>query len=97
METRINSQEITYDRARTAYEQQDYELAAIVINQLMQNSPDDPDSHLLKGHIYYMLQQYDVARSEYQIVLRLILYRQEVQYVNPPEHMLILQILHQLK
>jgi len=71
METRINSQEITYDRARTAYEQQDYELAAIVIDQLMQNSPDDPNSHLLKGHIYYMLQQYDVAKNEYQIVLRL--------------------------
>ena len=71
MEARINSQDITYDRARTAYEQQDYELAAIVINQLMQNSPDDPDAHLLKGHIYYMLQEYDVARSEYQIVLRL--------------------------
>jgi twitching motility protein PilJ len=71
METRINSQEITYDRARTAYEQQDYELAAIVIDQLMQNSPDDPNLHLLKGHIYYMLQQYDVAKNEYQIVLRL--------------------------
>lgn len=71
METRINAQEITYDRARVAYEQQDYELAAMVINQLMQNSPDDPDSHLLKGHIHYMLQQYDVARDEYQIVLQL--------------------------
>ena len=82
MEARINSQDITYDRARTAYEQQDYELAAIVINQLMQNSPDDPDAHLLKGHIYYMLQEYDVARSEYQIVLRLTDDQESVSLVH---------------
>ncbi len=71
METRIDDKELTYDRARIAYEQQDYELAAIVINQLMQNSPDDPNAHLLKGHIYYMLQQYDVAKNEYESVLHL--------------------------
>ncbi|MDD1414884.1 HAMP domain-containing protein, partial [Dolichospermum sp. ST_con] len=71
METRIDDKELTYDRARIAYEQQDYELAAVVINQLMQNSPDDHNAHLLKGHTYYMLQQYDVAKDEYQSVLRL--------------------------
>ena len=82
METRINDQELTYDRARTAYEQQDYELAAILINQLMQNSSDDPNSHLLKGHIYYMLQQYDVAKDEYQNVLRLTDDQEIVSLVN---------------
>ncbi|MBS3026194.1 MAG: HAMP domain-containing protein [Dolichospermum sp. DET50] len=78
METRIDdsevlrkNQELTYDQARIAYEQQDYELAAVVINQLMQNSPDDPNAHLLKGHIYYMLQQYDVAKDGYKSVLHL--------------------------
>ena len=82
METRINDQELTYDRARTAYEQQDYELAAILINQLMQHSSDDPNSHLLKGHIYYMLQQYDVAKDEYQNVLRLTDDQETVSLVN---------------
>jgi twitching motility protein PilJ len=71
METRTDNQELTYDRARIAYEQEDYELAEMVINQLMQNSSTDPNAHLLKGHIYYMLQQYDVAKNDYQNVLLL--------------------------
>jgi twitching motility protein PilJ len=82
METRIDSQDITYDRARLAYEQQDYELAAIVINRLVQNSPDDSDAHLLKGHIYYMLQQYDVAKDEYQNVLHLTDDQDVISLVN---------------
>ena len=69
METRIDDKELTYERAIKAYEQQNYELAAVVINQLIQNSPDNPNAHLLKGHIYYMLQQCDVAKDEYQTVL----------------------------
>jgi twitching motility protein PilJ len=71
METRIDDKELTYERARKAYEQQNYELAAVVINQLIQNSPDNLNAHLLKGYIYYMLQQYDVAKDEYQTVLSL--------------------------
>jgi twitching motility protein PilJ len=38
---------------------------------VVQNLPNDPNSHLLRGHIYYVLQQYDVAKEEYQQVLRL--------------------------
>ncbi|MTJ13629.1 HAMP domain-containing protein [Anabaena sp. UHCC 0187] len=72
MVTRIeDDQDPTYDQARIAYEQQDYELAAILINKLVQNLPDDPDSHLLRGHIYYVLQQYDVAKEGYKNVLHL--------------------------
>jgi twitching motility protein PilJ len=89
METRIDdsetlrrNQELTYDRARIAYEQQDYELAAIVINQFMENSSDDPNAHLLKGHIYYMLQQYDVAQDEYQNVLHLTDDQEIISLVN---------------
>ena len=48
----------------------------------MQNSSDDPNSHLLKGHIYYMLQQYDVAKDEYQNVLRLTDDQEIVSLVN---------------
>ncbi len=71
MATRIDDQEPTYEQAIIAYEQQDYELAAILINQLVQNSPDDPNSHLLRGHIYYVLEEYEVAKDEYQTVLHL--------------------------
>jgi twitching motility protein PilJ len=60
-----------YKQACTAYAQQNYEVAATLVDQVVQNVPDDPNSHLLRGHIYYVLQQYDVAKAEYQKVLLL--------------------------
>lgn len=60
-----------YKQAYTAYAQQNYEVAATLIDQVVQNLPDDPSSHLLRGHTYYVLQQYDVAKDEYQRVLLL--------------------------
>ncbi|MBS9395096.1 MAG: HAMP domain-containing protein [Dolichospermum sp. LBC05a] len=82
MEARIDNQELTYDRARIAYEQQDYELAAVLIDKLVQNSPTDPNLHLLKGHTYYMLQQYDVAKDSYQSVLYLTSEEEVIRLVN---------------
>ncbi|QLE54076.1 methyl-accepting chemotaxis protein [Nostoc sp. TCL26-01] len=61
----------TYQQACTAYAQQKYEVAASLVDQVVQNVPDDPNCHLLRGHIYYVLQQYDVAESEYTKVLQL--------------------------
>ncbi|NWF58908.1 MAG: HAMP domain-containing protein [Fischerella sp.] len=61
----------TYQQALTAYAQQDYEGAATLIDEVVQNLPDDPNTHLLRGHVYYVLQQYDVAKVEYQKVLEL--------------------------
>ncbi|HIK05079.1 MAG TPA: HAMP domain-containing protein [Trichormus sp. M33_DOE_039] len=61
----------TYQQAYTAYAQQDYEVAATLVDQVVQNVPDDPNCHLLRGHIYYVLQQYDIAEVEYQKVLEL--------------------------
>ncbi|WP_066375913.1 methyl-accepting chemotaxis protein [Anabaena sp. CA = ATCC 33047] len=61
----------TYNQACTAYAQQDYEVAASLVDQVVQNVPDDPNCHLLRGHIYYVLQQYDIAKLEYQKVLQL--------------------------
>ncbi|MBW4644676.1 MAG: HAMP domain-containing protein [Goleter apudmare HA4340-LM2] len=60
-----------YKQACTAYAQQNYEVAATLVDQVVQNVPDDPNSHLLRGHIYYVLQQYDVAKAEYKKVLLL--------------------------
>ncbi|MFB2769651.1 methyl-accepting chemotaxis protein [Pelatocladus sp. BLCC-F211] len=61
----------TYQQALTAYAQQDYQEAAILIDEVVQNLPNDPNTHLLRGHIYYVLQQYDVAKVEYEKVLEL--------------------------
>ncbi|PPJ63950.1 methyl-accepting chemotaxis protein [Cuspidothrix issatschenkoi] len=82
MATRIDDQKPTYDQARIAYEQQDYELAASLINQSLENSPADPNSHLLKGHIYYVLQQYEVAKNEYETVLHLTTDQDLINLVN---------------
>ncbi|OUL18037.1 methyl-accepting chemotaxis protein [Nostoc sp. RF31YmG] len=60
-----------YKQACTAYAQQNYEVAATLVDQVVQNLPNDPNSHLLRGHIYYVLQQYDVAKVEYEKVLQL--------------------------
>ncbi|BAY74194.1 methyl-accepting chemotaxis sensory transducer [Nostoc linckia NIES-25] len=67
----IDDREPTYQQAMTAYVQRNYDVAATLVDQVVQSLPDDPNSHLLRGHIYYVLQQYDVAKQEYQQVLDL--------------------------
>ncbi|MGF2038794.1 MAG: methyl-accepting chemotaxis protein [Nostoc sp. CmiVER01] len=71
MAASIDNYEPTYQQAMTAYIQRNYEVAATLVDQVVQNLPNDPNSHLLRGHIYYVLQQYDVAKEEYQKVLGL--------------------------
>ncbi|HLP91861.1 MAG TPA: methyl-accepting chemotaxis protein [Nostocaceae cyanobacterium] len=71
MATKLDDYDPTYEQAMTAYVQQEYEVAANLVDQAVQNAPDDPNSHLLRGHIYYVLQQYNIARSEYEQVLNL--------------------------
>ena len=66
-----NYEPTTYQQAMTAYVQRNYEVAATLVDQVVQNLPNDPNTHLLRGHIYYVLQQYDVAKEEYQQVLSL--------------------------
>lgn len=60
-----------YQQAQKAYIQGNYEEAATIVERLVQEFPDDPTSQLLRGHIYCVLQQYDVAREQYQMVLNL--------------------------
>ncbi|MBD2516938.1 HAMP domain-containing protein [Nostoc sp. FACHB-973] len=71
MAASIDGYEPTYQQAMTAYVQRNYDVAATLVDQVVQNLPNDPNSHLLRGHIYYVLQQYDVAKQEYQQVLDL--------------------------
>ncbi|MEA5569443.1 methyl-accepting chemotaxis protein [Calothrix sp. UHCC 0171] len=60
-----------YQQALTAYAQQNYEEAATLIDQVVISLPQDPNTHLLRGHVYYVLQKYDIAKDEYQKVLEL--------------------------
>ncbi|AFZ27577.1 methyl-accepting chemotaxis protein [Cylindrospermum stagnale PCC 7417] len=71
MATSIDDYNQTYQQAVTAYTQGNYAVAAALVDQVVQNLPDDPNSHLLRGHIYYVLQHYDIATAEYQQVLSL--------------------------
>ncbi len=66
----IKEYEQTYVQAYKAYMQGNYKQAATLIDQLVQHLPYDPNISLLRGHIYYVLQQCDVAKIEYQKVLK---------------------------
>ncbi|MEA5593577.1 methyl-accepting chemotaxis protein [Rivularia sp. UHCC 0363] len=60
-----------YQQAYKAYVQKDYQEAATLIDQVVQHMTNDPNARLLRGHVYYVLQKYDVAEEEYQAVLNL--------------------------
>ncbi|NJR37891.1 MAG: HAMP domain-containing protein [Leptolyngbyaceae cyanobacterium CSU_1_4] len=69
-----------YQQAERAYMLGSYDEAASIIDRLAESYPGDPNVCLLRGHIYcYGLQQYDVAREQYQSVLGLTA---DVEYVN---------------
>ena len=57
-----------YEKAETAYSEGQYEEAATIIDPLVEKFPNDPNARLLRGHIYYVLQQYETANQEYELV-----------------------------
>ncbi|MBE9124696.1 MULTISPECIES: HAMP domain-containing methyl-accepting chemotaxis protein [unclassified Coleofasciculus] len=72
-----------YGQAQKAYMQGSYEEAAEIVNRLIEDFPDDPSALLLRGHIYcYGLQQYDVAREQYELVLNLTSEPDFIEYAN---------------
>ncbi|GET37376.1 methyl-accepting chemotaxis protein [Microseira wollei] len=71
-----------YLQAQTAYMQGDYQDAAEIVDQLVQDFPEDAGIRLLRGHIYCDLQQYDAAREEYEKVLSLTDNQEYVNYAN---------------
>ncbi len=61
-----------YQQAQLAYMKGSYEEAAEIVDRLVKEFPGDPSANLLRGHIYcYGLQQYSVAREQYESVLTL--------------------------
>ena len=76
------NQDQEYQRAQRAYMQGNYEEAATLVDRLVQEFPDDPSSRLLQGHIYCVLQQYDLAREQYNTVLGLTQDPEFVDFAN---------------
>lgn len=60
-----------YERAEQAYIEGNYEAAAPLVDQLVAEYPNDPSTRLLRGHIYCGLQDYDIARGEYERVFEI--------------------------
>jgi twitching motility protein PilJ len=72
-----------YKQAERAYMQGSYQEAADLIDSLARNLPNDASVRLLRGHIYcYGLQQYEVAREQYQSVLELTSDPEFVDYAH---------------
>ena len=72
-----------YQQAERAYMLGNYEEAATIVDRLVETQPGDPSVRLLRGHIYcYGLQQFDVAREQYQSVLSLTDDSDFVNYAN---------------
>ncbi len=60
-----------YQQAYKAYVNKDYQEAATLIDKVVQHGTEDSNARLLRGHVYYVLQKYDVAEKDYQAVLNL--------------------------
>lgn len=70
-----------YRKAETAYMQGKYAEAATIIDLLAANFPNSPRIHLFRGYIYsYGLEDYTIAREEYELVLVLAPY--DPEFIN---------------
>ncbi len=70
MASSIQKNQQEYERAKTAYITGNYEQAAEIIEKLVQDSPDDPEILLLRGHIYCYFQDFEAAKEQYNLVLQ---------------------------
>jgi twitching motility protein PilJ len=71
MTTSIDDYSSIYQQAVNAYAQQNYHHAATLVDTVVTMAPHDPNTHLLRGHVYYVLQKYDIATVEYEKVLEI--------------------------
>lgn len=71
MESGINNYQEVYEEAYKAYVQANYEEAASLIDKVLGIVPENANIHLLRGNIYYILQQFDIAKSEYESIIKL--------------------------
>ncbi|MBC7969587.1 MAG: HAMP domain-containing protein, partial [Verrucomicrobia bacterium] len=72
-----------YQQAQKAYVQGNYEEAAQIVDRLIKEFPEDPSASLLRGHVYcYGLQQFAIAKEQYQSVLGLTADQEFISYAN---------------
>ncbi|MGB3692767.1 MAG: methyl-accepting chemotaxis protein [Spirulinaceae cyanobacterium] len=71
-----------YGQAAKAYAQGKYEEAAQMIDLLAADFPEEASAALLRGHTYYALQQYDVAKEQYELVLQLSEEQEYLEYAS---------------
>jgi len=71
-----------YQQAQTAYMQGKDDEAAAIVDQLVNEFPEDPSIRLLRGHIYCNLRQFDTAREQYEYVLQLTDNPEYINYAN---------------
>jgi len=70
MASRTHKNQQEYERAKTAYITDNYEEAAEIIEKLVQESPNDPEILLLRGHIYCYFQNLEGAKEQYNLVIQ---------------------------
>ena len=71
-----------YQQAQRAYMQGNYEEASEMVDDLAGEVPEDAGIRLLRGHVYCDLQRFDIAREEYEEVLRLSADPEFVDFAN---------------
>jgi len=71
-----------YQYAQRAYLEGDYPEAARSIDRLLVQRPDDPNVVLLRAHLHYCLQEYELARAQYGRVLELTTDRELTEYAR---------------
>ena len=71
-----------FERARSAYSQKDFAQAGELLDDILEENPEEPSALLLKGHIYVHNQKYDLARNTYQEVLSLTDRENLIQLAN---------------
>ncbi len=71
-----------YQQAYKAYVNQQYEEAAKLIDEVVQHLTQDANAFLLKGHVYYVLQKFEIAKEAYQSVLNLTSDRELVDFAR---------------
>lgn len=57
--------------ARTAYEVDDFKTALELANRAVRVAPNNPDAHVILGHVHAGMFHFDQARKEYQSALSL--------------------------
>lgn len=71
-----------YGQAAKAYALGKYEEAAQLIDRVAADFPEEASAALLRGHTYYALQQYDIAKEQYELVLQLSEEEEYIEYAS---------------